>query len=195
MFNLGSGWKCEPGFGDLLRLIGDASVSARPYRSKGVAGIRRTNPAIKLIHEMQNFHRPTSCIAEYFRSLRPPKTKTPRSSRAGEGSRRVHIVSIMLSDFSICFHGINRNARLAVLVGAAGWRVSRFRSPQNNLIRRDLCCLHFGPGTSETLLTSAEQQTTAGLRKAQSPSCIPCGAHRSPSAATNRVLFEKWRLP
>jgi hypothetical protein len=43
MFGLSSGWKCEPGFGDLFCLIGDASVSARPYPSKGVAGIRRTN--------------------------------------------------------------------------------------------------------------------------------------------------------
>ena len=55
MVDLGSGWwKCEPGFGDLFRLIGDASVSARPYQSKGVAGIRRTNSVIKPIHEMQN---------------------------------------------------------------------------------------------------------------------------------------------
>jgi hypothetical protein len=35
--------KYEPIFGDLFRLVGDTSGSARPYPSKGVIGTRRTN--------------------------------------------------------------------------------------------------------------------------------------------------------
>jgi hypothetical protein len=39
MFDL-AGLKCEPGFGELISPAGDATVSARVYRSKGVTGTR-----------------------------------------------------------------------------------------------------------------------------------------------------------
>jgi hypothetical protein len=39
MFDL-AGLKCEPGFGELISSAGDATVSARVYRSKGVTGTR-----------------------------------------------------------------------------------------------------------------------------------------------------------
>jgi hypothetical protein len=39
MFDI-AGLKCEPGFGELISPAGDATVSARVYRSKGVTGTR-----------------------------------------------------------------------------------------------------------------------------------------------------------
>src|ERR1700723_2318452 len=59
--------------------------------------------AIKLTHEAQNYRGHTSSIAERYRSPRRPKKRMPHSSRAGEGSRRVRILSIMLSYFSFAF--------------------------------------------------------------------------------------------
>jgi hypothetical protein len=152
-------------------------------------------PAIKLIHEMQNCRDHTRGIAECFRSPRRPKTKTPHSSRAGEESRRVRIISTMLSHFFHCFHGISRNTRLAVLIGAAGWRVNRFRSPRDNLIRRDLRCPQFWP---RNLRDFADLSGTAvGCRLERRAVANPHSLWHDPflSAATNRMLFEKWRLP
>jgi len=45
MFDL-AGLKCEPGFGELISPAGDATVSARVYRSKGVTGTR--HPALSV---------------------------------------------------------------------------------------------------------------------------------------------------
>ena len=48
MFDL-AGLKCEPGFGELISPAGDATVSARVYRSKGVTGTRhQTHPGLRL---------------------------------------------------------------------------------------------------------------------------------------------------
>jgi hypothetical protein len=46
MFDL-AGLKCEPGFGELISSAGDATVSARVYRSKGVTGTRH-HPALSV---------------------------------------------------------------------------------------------------------------------------------------------------
>ena len=55
MFDLSSGLKCEPGFGDLFRLAGDTSVSARQYHSRGVTGTRAKLQRSKLISGMQGW--------------------------------------------------------------------------------------------------------------------------------------------
>jgi hypothetical protein len=68
-------------------------------------------PAIKLIHEMQTCRGHTRGIAETLQITAASQTKTPHSSRAGEGSGRVRII---LYYFFIIFHAINRNTRLAV---------------------------------------------------------------------------------
>jgi hypothetical protein len=56
-------------------------------------------PAIKPIHQMQNCHGHTRGIAETLQITAAPKRKAPHSSRAGERSGRVRIVSITLSIF------------------------------------------------------------------------------------------------
>jgi hypothetical protein len=104
---------------------------------------------------------------------------------------------------SICFHGINRNTRLAVFIGAAGWRVTRVRSPRKNLIRRDLCCPHFDLSTSETFWPIDLRDFTdfsGGAGNCPFKRSAVADLHsvwrpRFLSAATNRVSFEKWRLP
>ena len=50
-----SGLKCEPGFGDLFRLAGDTSVSARQYHSRGVTGTRAKLQRSELISGMQGW--------------------------------------------------------------------------------------------------------------------------------------------
>ena len=77
-------------------------------------------PAIKLIHEMQTCRGHTRGIAETLQITAVSQTKTPHPSRAGEGAGRVRVVSIMLSYFSIIFHAINRNTRLAVFHRSCG---------------------------------------------------------------------------
>ena len=60
--------------------------------------------------------------------------------------------------------------------------------PENNLIRRDLCCLHFGLRAFETLLISAQARIAARLRETQSPTYISFGAHRSYRQRAERCL-------
>src|ERR1700679_3309562 len=63
-------------------------------------------------------------------------------------------------------------------------------SPRNNLIRRDLCCPHFGLRTSQSLLTSAEEQAAACLKRSAVTNLHSVWRLPFISAATNRVLFE-----
>src|SRR5882757_941907 len=140
---LALGGSVSPASGDLFRLIGDASVSARPYPSKGVAGTRRTN---------SGDHSSMRC--RIAAATRVASLNVTDHCGFPKRNRRTHHALVkdldeFVSSRSCCLifdllSRHQRNTRLAVFIGAAGWRVNRVRSPRNILITRDLCCPHFG---------------------------------------------------
>jgi hypothetical protein len=52
-----AGLKFEPGFGELISPAGDATVSARVYRSKGVTGTRHQTQRSPFIDVTQAWYR------------------------------------------------------------------------------------------------------------------------------------------
>jgi hypothetical protein len=67
-----AGLTCEPGFGELISAAGDATVSARVYRSKGVTGTRHQTQRSPFIDVTQAWCRGRWARAFAGKTAAPP---------------------------------------------------------------------------------------------------------------------------